>query len=136
MGESVGTFCDSKMMGWDTDELEENMAVILDDDSPIGKPNPTYEEALQAFKDRQAKAAAAAAQKEAGETKGGKKDKKKKGKKAEADDDDDDFEAPLADFKAPEAETAAAKEEAPEPAKAEEAVDAKTLANRKKKEKK
>merc|ERR1712087_809763 len=121
MGESVGTFCDSKMMGWDTDELEENMAVILDDDSPIGKPNPTYEEALQAFKDRQAKAAAAAAQKEAGESKGGKKDKKKKGKKAEADEDDEDF-------KAPEAETAAAKEEAPEPAKAEEAVDAKTLA--------
>merc|ERR1712066_22201 len=33
--ESVGTFCDSKMMGWDTDVLEENMAVILDDDSPI-----------------------------------------------------------------------------------------------------
>merc|ERR1712060_732834 len=83
--ESVGTFCDSKMMGWDTDELEENMAVILDDDSPIGNPNPTYEEALQAFKDRQTKAAAAAVQKEAGETKGGKKDKKKKGKKAEAD---------------------------------------------------
>merc|ERR1712060_976355 len=52
--ESVGTFCDSKMMGWDTDVLEENMAVILDDESPIGKPNPSYVEALQAFKDRQA----------------------------------------------------------------------------------
>merc|ERR1712203_605726 len=62
--ESVGMFCGPKQMGWDTDILDENLAVILAEDAPIGKPNPSYEEALEAFKAREAKAAAAASKKE------------------------------------------------------------------------
>merc|ERR1712107_201583 len=113
--ESAGMFCGPKQMGWDTDVLDENLAVILADDAPIGKPNPSYEEALEAFKAREAKAAAAAAKKEESSGAGkGKKDKKKKGgKKEESDDEDSD--AVLSEFKQPEAAALAAetKEEAP-----------------------
>merc|ERR1712066_1215088 len=87
--ESAGMFCGPKQMGWDTDILDENLAVILAEDAPIGKPNPSYEEALEAFKAREAKAATAASKKEESSGAGkGKKDKKKKGGKKEESDDD------------------------------------------------
>merc|ERR1711920_933230 len=110
--ESTGMFCGPKEMGWDTDVLDENLAVLLDPESPIGKPNPTYEEAIQAFEDRQKKAAAtASAKKEAGEK--GKK-KKKGGKKAESD--DEDLDAILGEFQDKKDESPAAVEKAEEPA--------------------
>merc|ERR1712194_334568 len=104
--ERAGMFCGPLQMGWETDVLDETLAVILDDDSPIGKPNPTYDEALQAFNDR-AKAAAAKAEApkaDAPDAKG-KDKKKKKGKKAESD--DEDLDAVLLEFKAPAAAAAA-----------------------------
>merc|ERR1711920_1209975 len=99
--ESVGMFCGPKQMGWDTDILDENLAVILAEDAPIGKPNPSYEEALEAFKAREAKAAAAAAKKD--EPSGGGKNKKDKKKKSgKKDESDDDLDAVLLEFKQPE----------------------------------
>merc|ERR1712039_225989 len=84
--ESSGMLCGPKQMGWDTDVLDEEVPVILAADAPIGKPNPSYEEALEAFKAREAKAAAAAAaaakkEEPAGGGKGKKDKKKKKGDK-------------------------------------------------------
>merc|ERR1712194_982716 len=80
--ESSGMFCGPLQMGWETDVLDETLAVILDDDSPISKPNPTYDEALEAFKAREKKAAEAAKKEEPSEVKGKKDKKKKAGKKA------------------------------------------------------
>merc|ERR1712060_348417 len=116
------------MGGWDTDVLDENLAIILDPESPIGKPNPTYEEAIQAFETRQKQAAAAAAapaKKEGGDK--GKK-KKKGGKKAESD--DDDLDAVLLEFKDKKDEaTTPATEQLDEPSEKADGPDAKAAAN-------
>eukprot|EP00931_Biecheleriopsis_adriatica_P031667 TRINITY_DN1853_c0_g1_i2.p1 TRINITY_DN1853_c0_g1~~TRINITY_DN1853_c0_g1_i2.p1 ORF type:complete len:1277 (+),score=463.51 TRINITY_DN1853_c0_g1_i2:360-3833(+) len=187
--ESCGMFCGPKEMGWDTDVLEEGLAVMLADSAAVGEVAPSYEEAVAAFKEREKAAAAAAAP---SASKDDKKGKKKKGKAGGKDDDDldavlaefkeeapaedskpaveapkedgdakgaaakkkgkkkggnkaeeDDFDAALDEFKPteaekPEADTPA---EAPAPAaeaedKPDEGLDAKALANRKKKEKK
>merc|ERR1712194_708135 len=132
--ESAGMFCGPLQTGWETDVLDEHLAVILDDESPIGKPNPSYDEALEAFKAREKKAAEAAKKEEPSEVKGKKDKKKKAGKKAESD--DEDLDAVLLEFKQPETPTpekAGKEEEAPN---ADEKEDAKAAANRKKKDKK
>lgn len=132
--DSSGMFCGPKQMGWEFDVLDPELAVMLDDSAEIGTV-ATYDEALQAFREREAREAAKAeAAAKASESKADAKKKGKKKKGGKQDDDDDDFEAALAEVKAE------VKEE-PAPAEAEEKeedekVDAKTLANRKKKDKK
>ncbi|CAL1171935.1 unnamed protein product [Cladocopium goreaui] len=99
--ESAGMFCGPKEMGWDTDILDGDLAIMLADSAEVGSPAPPYEEAVAAFQQREkeakqkqeeeAKAAAAASAKD------DKKGKKKKGKAAkEADEDLDEL---LAEFK-------------------------------------
>ena len=81
--ESAGMFCGPKEMGWDTDILDGDLAIMLADSAEVGSPAPPYEEAVAAFQQREkeakqkqeeeAKAAAAASAKD------DKKGKKKKG---------------------------------------------------------
>ena len=79
--ESAGMFCGPKEMGWDTDILDGDLAIMLADSTEVGSPAPSYEEAVAAFKQREeakqkkeeeAKAVAATAK--------DKKKNKKKGK--------------------------------------------------------
>merc|ERR1712139_500589 len=75
--ESVGMFCGPKEMGWETDILDADEAIMLDDSAEIGSV-PTYEDAIQAFRDREKAEAAkaeAAAKADAGKAKKGKKGK-------------------------------------------------------------
>mmetsp|Transcript_62284 Transcript_62284/g.157395 ORF Transcript_62284/g.157395 Transcript_62284/m.157395 type:complete len:1365 (+) Transcript_62284:122-4216(+) len=88
--DSVGMFCGPNELGWDTDVLDENLAVQLADSAEVGTSIPSYEEAVQALKDREK---AVVEEKGAGDAKKGKKGKKKGGKEA---DDDDDLDAILA----------------------------------------
>jgi len=132
-------FCGPKELGWDTDELDENLAVMLADDAEVGAPAPTYEEAVEALKEREK---AAKAGKEAGASKEISKDegKKKKGKKGKGkvEDDDDDFDAALNEFKGPEPEKTeepAEKAEVPAEAKTEPQEEAKSAAQKKKRQK-
>merc|ERR1712079_185591 len=83
--DSVGMFCGPVQMGWSTDLLDKELAVILDPGSELGKL-PEYEDAIKAFRERE-KAAAAKA-----EPKG------KKGKKKPNKEDDEDLDAVLAEF--------------------------------------
>ena len=82
--ESAGVFCGPKEMGWDTDILDGDLAIMLADSSEVGSPAPSYEEAVAAFqqreeakqkKEEEAKTAAATAKDE--------KKNKKKGKAPE-----------------------------------------------------
>merc|ERR1712106_229414 len=140
-------------MGWDSDILDSKLAITLDDSAEVGTV-PTYEDAVQAFRDREKSEAAKAVAAAKSDSKG-KKGKagaeeeedldallaeagmevkegpsaKKKGKKGKAEakkDDDDDFLDGLTAQEAP----------AEQDAKPAEVEDAKTIANRKKKEKK
>jgi len=136
--ESAGMFCGPKEMGWDTDILDGDLAIMLDS-AEVGSPAPSYEEAVAAFqqreeakqkKEEEAKAAATA-----------KDDKKKNGKKGKAAE-DEDLDELLAEFHAADGFDAALQECKPVAADAaqedradDETVNAKTLANRKKKEK-
>eukprot|EP00928_Gymnodinium_smaydae_P098743 TRINITY_DN9247_c0_g1_i5.p1 TRINITY_DN9247_c0_g1~~TRINITY_DN9247_c0_g1_i5.p1 ORF type:complete len:1365 (+),score=495.31 TRINITY_DN9247_c0_g1_i5:118-4095(+) len=92
--ESDGMFCGPKEMGWDTDVLPLEEAVMVADDAEIGTPAPSMEAAEEAYQAREKAAAAKAA---------AKADPKKKGKKGKAAaEDDEDMDALLAEF-APEA---------------------------------
>merc|ERR1712187_527880 len=89
--ESSGMFCGPNEMGWSTDILEADLAVMLDDAIESGSAVPSYEDAVAMLKERE-KAAAAEA-------------KGKKGKKGKAaKEDDDDFDALMAEFKDPNAD--------------------------------
>merc|ERR1712061_743623 len=79
-------------MGWATDVLDEKLAVMVSDSIEVGAPAPTYEEAVQALKEREAAAAQKAKEEEAKSKKG----KKKGGKSKE---DDVDLDALLLEFK-------------------------------------
>lgn len=158
---SCGMFCGPEEMGWEADVLDSKLAVMLEDDAEIGSV-PTYEQAIEAFRDREkaeaAKAEVAAKSKakakgkkgkagaeddedldalleEAGMTAEPKAESKKKGKKGKAAKQDDEDDAVFDEFKP---EPAAEKEEPKEEPKEEEKApeDAKAAANRKKKEKK
>merc|ERR1712187_863845 len=56
--ESAGMFCSPLEMGWATDILDEKLAVMVSDSLEVGAPAPTYDEAIQALRDREAAAAA------------------------------------------------------------------------------
>merc|ERR1712232_568092 len=58
--ESFGMFCGPIQLGWPTDVFDAKHAVMVDDSCDVGMPAPSYEEALQHFKDREKAAAAAA----------------------------------------------------------------------------
>mmetsp|Transcript_27457 Transcript_27457/g.78888 ORF Transcript_27457/g.78888 Transcript_27457/m.78888 type:complete len:400 (-) Transcript_27457:136-1335(-) len=142
--ESLGMFCGPAEMGWATDELEANHAIMVADSVELGSPAPSYEEALQMHKDR-VKAEKEKAEAEAKAKKGGKKGAKpakeeedldallnefgvevkatdtsakgkkgKKGKQEKKQEEDEDFDSALNEFKEP------AKEEAPKEEAAEE----------------
>mmetsp|Transcript_115639 Transcript_115639/g.210316 ORF Transcript_115639/g.210316 Transcript_115639/m.210316 type:complete len:1357 (-) Transcript_115639:347-4417(-) len=100
--ESCGMLCGPKEMGWDTDILDEKMAVMLGEEAEIGEKHPSYEEAVEVFQARkkaeEAKAAAAA--------QASKGKKGKKGGKAAAD--EEDLDALLDEFDIKVDDTAAA----------------------------
>ncbi|CAK9016099.1 unnamed protein product [Durusdinium trenchii] len=135
--ESAGMFCGPKEMGWDTDVLNGDLAVMLAETAEVGASAPSYEEAVAAFQQREkeeqqkreeeAKASAAASAKE---------DKKGKKKKGKAEKDDEDLDAILADFKedAPEKPPETAAAETPKEPKEEEPKG--KSASQKKKDKK
>ncbi|CAE8586325.1 unnamed protein product [Polarella glacialis] len=106
--DSCGMFCGPQELGWPTDELDANLAIMLPDSAELGSPGPSYEEVLQALKEEKVQAAKEQKEKEEG-------NKKKKGKKGKDDKDDDDLDAVLAEFKGDSAgpePTAAAKADA------------------------
>merc|ERR1740138_1675357 len=85
---SFGMFCGPEEMGWEADVLDSKLAVMLEDDAEIGSV-PTYEQAIEAFRDRE-KAEAAKAEVAA------KRKAKAKGKKGKAGaEDDEDLDALL-----------------------------------------
>ncbi|CAK0808419.1 unnamed protein product [Prorocentrum cordatum] len=145
--DSTGMFCGPVQMGWDTDELDEKLAVQVSDDMGPGDRFPPYEEAVEAFRERQKAAKAAEEAAKAKKDEQASKDKAKKGKKGKAgkaEPEDDDFDALLDEFKDSKAATeqpAAKDQQSPRrrrrtSLRRRTVLDAKTLANRKKKDKK
>jgi len=91
--ESFGMFCGPKEMGWETDILDPEQAIELEESAEIGTV-PTYDEALAALREREKREASKAEAAKADAAKG----KKDKGKKGKADPgEDEDLDALLAE---------------------------------------
>merc|ERR1711974_193077 len=93
--DSSGMFCGPKELGWDTDVLDEKLAVALDDQAVAGTPAPSFEE-VKALREKEKSEEKEKADKASA-------DKKKKGKSAKKQEEDEDFDALLDQFKDPNA---------------------------------